>query len=209
MPRRTHTLGAVALVLGLLLTLGGCSKDPEKPSGPKSVAPTPISQLNTGALKLARLDFCDLVPPQAVRDALGGGGAGSEKSWRNGDPAEVDEGVTDVVHEYGCSWSRTGYAASAWLFARAITPEYAQAVIDKTSRRKGCTSTEGPGFGTPSQRQSCDLPDGSHRVRISGLFDDNWLSCQVSGPVGQSVEDVGARADEWCVQIANATNTAS
>jgi len=207
MPRRTHILGAVVVALGLLLTLGGCGKNPPAATGPRSVAPTPISQLNTGALQLARLEFCDLVPVEAVRDALGGGGAGSEKAWRNGDPAEVENGVNDVVHEYGCSWSRTGFAASAWVYARSVTHRYAQGVIDKTSRRRGCTSTKGPGFGTPSQRQVCDLLDGSHRVRISGLFGDDWLSCQVSGPAGQSADTVGRRADAWCVQVANATNT--
>jgi hypothetical protein len=196
------------MVLGLLLLLAGCGgKGPSTSSGPKSAAPTPISQLNTRALHLARLDFCDLVPSAAVRDALGGGGAGSESSWRNGDPAQVEEGVSDIVHEYGCSWSRTGYAASAWLFARSITRDYAKAVIDKTSHRRGCTATKGPNFGTPSQRQTCDLPDGSHRVRISGLFGDNWLSCQVTAPSAQPESTLGKRADRWCVQIANATNT--
>jgi hypothetical protein len=204
-----RTLGAVALAIGLLVGQAGCGKDPTDQTGPKTAAPTPISQLNTDALKLARVDFCDLVPSRAVRDALGGGGAGAEKSWRNGDPAEVEDGVSDIVHEYGCSWARTGYAASAWLFARSITPDEARAVIAKTSRRKGCTSTAGPHFGTPSQRQTCKLPDGSTRVRIAGLFADNWLTCQVSGPPGQPDGTVGQRADAWCVQVANATNTAS
>ena len=212
MPGRSHTLGAAAravlLTLGLLLVLGGCGSSPSPPTGPRSVEPTPISQLNTDALQLARLEFCDLVPPGAVRDALGGGGASTERSWRNGDRAEVETGVRDVVHEFGCSWARRGYAAGAWLFARSVTPAYAQTVIDKTSRRPGCRSTRRPGFGAPSQRQVCDLPDGSHRVRISGLFDDDWLTCQVSGPAAQPVRLVGKRAAAWCVQVANATNTA-
>jgi hypothetical protein len=201
-----HALGTVALVVGLLLGLGGCGKS-AAPTGPKSVAPTPISRLNTDALQLARLSFCDLVPSDAIRNALGGGGAGTEQSWRNGDPTEVENGVTDVVHEYGCSWSRTGYAASAWLFARSVSKDEAKAIIDKTSRRHGCTATKGPHFGKPSQRQVCTLANDSHRVRISGLFGDNWLTCQVSGPGGQSADTVGKRANAWCVQIANAANT--
>lgn len=208
MSHRIPTLGAVVLAIGLLLSLGGCGSDENAPTGSRTAAPTPIARLNTDALNLARVRFCDLVPSSAVRLALGGGGAGAQKSWRNGDPAEVEDGVSDVVHEYGCSWSRTGYTASAWLFARSITPAEARAVIAKTSRRKGCTSSAGPHFGTPSQRQVCTLPDGSRRVRLAGLFDDDWLTCQVSGPAGQSTDVVSTRADAWCVQIANATNTA-
>ncbi|MDQ6640957.1 MAG: hypothetical protein M3Y66_00470 [Actinomycetota bacterium] len=207
MRERMHALGPVALALGLLLVLGGCGRGPAPSTGPKPVAPTPISRLNTEALQLARVDFCDLVPANAIRDALGGSGTGRQKSWRNGDPAQVDKGVVDVVHEYGCSWARAGQTASAWLFARSVTPKYARAVIDKTSRRKGCTTSSGPQFGTPSQRQVCTLPDGSHRVRLSGLFRDVWLTCQVSGPAGAPERTLGTRADAWCVQVANVTNT--
>ncbi len=195
------------LCVGVLLLIGGCAKGPAAPTGPKSVAPTPITRLNADALVLARVDFCTLVPAGAIQDAVGGSGSVTKKTWRNGDRAEVGNGVSDVVHEFGCSWSRGGDAASAWIFARSVSPAYAGKVLAKTSHRQGCTASTGPHFGTPSQRQVCRLADGSHRVRDSGLFGDTWLTCQVSGPAGETSASIGKRADAWCVQVANATST--
>ena len=110
----------------------------------RTAKPTPIGQLNTAAMTLARVDFCSLLPDEAVRTALGGG-LGDQASWRNGDTALIDIGTRDVAHEYGCAWNRQQYAAAAWIYARPITTEFAQAVLDKTARRPGCTADAGTG----------------------------------------------------------------
>ncbi len=209
LPRRPHArlprAFAVLTVL-LLLALSGCGKS-ETPKATPSVKPTPISQLNTSAMTLARVDFCALLPDDAVRKALGGG-LGDQVSWRNGDRALIDTDTLDVAHEYGCAWTREKYAASAWIYARPIKTEFAQAVLDKTSNRRDCTAEPGPEFGKPHQQQSCQLPDGATRVRLAGLFKDTYLTCQVQGPREDDAKALADRAYDWCVQVANATNIA-
>lgn len=204
--RLSRALPLAALTLLAAVALTGCGRS-ETPKGPASVAPTPIGQLNTDAMTLARVDFCALVPDAAVRSALNGG-LGDQVSWRNGEAAQISTDTRDVAHEYGCAWDRAGYGASAWIFARPITRDFAKAVLEKTSRRNGCTAEPGPDFGKPHQQQSCTLPDGSKRVRLAGLFDDTFLTCQVQAPATEDDTKLAERAHAWCVQVANATNIA-
>lgn len=194
------------LTLIAVLALTGCGNS-ETPKSTPSPAPTPIGQLNTDAMTLARVDFCALLPDPAVRKALGGG-LGDQVSWRNGERAQIDTDTRDVAHEYGCAWTRAQYAASAWIYARPITSEFAKAVLAKTSRRNGCTPHAGPNFGSPHRQQNCRLPDGTKRVRLAGLFKDTYLTCQVQAPGKENDKTLAERADEWCVQVANATNIA-
>jgi hypothetical protein len=206
---RTRLPRAVApavLTLVAVLALTGCGKS-ETPKSASTPAPTPIGQLNTDAMTLARVDFCALLPDAAVREALDGG-LGDQVSWRNGERALIDTGTSDVAHEYGCAWTRAGYAASAWIFARPITTEFAKAVLDKTSHRNGCTAEEGPDFGSPHQQQTCTLSDGTKRVRLAGLFKDTFLTCQVQAPAKVDDKTLSERTYDWCVQVANATNIA-
>jgi hypothetical protein len=194
------------LTLVAVLALTGCGKS-ETPKSASTPAPTPIGQLNTDAMTLARVDFCALLPDAAVREALDGG-LGDQVSWRNGERALIDTGTSDVAHEYGCAWTRAGYAASAWIFARPINTEFAKAVLDKTSHRNGCTAEEGPDFGSPHQQQTCTLSDGTKRVRLAGLFRDTFLTCQVQAPAKMDDKTLSERTYDWCVQVANAMNIA-
>ena len=207
-PRIRLPRGVAPAVLALvaMLALTGCGKS-ETPKSTPTPAPTPIAQLNTPAMTLARVDFCALLPDPAVRKALGGG-LGDQVSWRNGERALIDTNTRDVAHEYGCAWTRAPYAASAWIYARPITSEFAKAVLDKTSHRKGCTAQAGPTFGSPHGRQDCRLPDGTKRVRLAGLFKDTYLTCQVQAPAKEDDHTLAERADAWCVEVANATNIA-
>jgi len=194
------------LTLVAVLALTGCGTS-ETPKSVSTPAPTPIGQLNTDAMTLARVDFCALLPDSAVRKALDGG-LGDQVSWRNGERALIDTDTSDVAHEYGCAWTRAEYAASAWIFARPITTEFAKAVLDKTSHRNGCTAEEGPDFGSPHQQQNCKLSDGTKRVRLAGLFKDTFLTCQVQAPAKANDKTLSERTYDWCVQVANATNIA-
>jgi hypothetical protein len=205
-PRARLPRAFVVLTVLLALALSGCGKS-ETPKATPSAKPTPIGQLNTSAMTLARVDFCALLPDDAVRKALGGG-LGDQVSWRNGDRALIDTDTSDVAHEYGCAWTRGKFAAAAWIYARPIKTEFAQAVLDKTKNRKDCTADAGPDFGAPHQQQSCLLPDGTQRVRLAGLFKDTYLTCQVQGPREDDEKVLADRADDWCVQVANATNIA-
>lgn len=205
-----RTSAAARLLVALAavaLTLSGCG-GAAAPQPTKAPAPTPIAQLNTGSMTLARVDFCSLVPDPAIKKALGGDPT-DQTSWRNGDRTQVDPNkptTRDVLHEYGCSWTRETSAANAWIYARPVTAEFAQAVLDKTAKRPGCTVEPGPQFGTPHQRQTCTLADGTTRVRISGLFKDTFVTCEVAGSA--AVQVLRTRTSSWCVQVANVTNLA-
>jgi hypothetical protein len=205
---RTSVVARLLAVLAVvLIALAGCSRA-AAPQPPKQLPPTPIGRLNTGAMTLARVDFCSLLPDNAISKAIGGAPT-DQTSWRNGDRTQVDPSQAnsrDVVHEYGCSWTRQTSAADAWIYARPVTTAFAQTVLDKTARRPGCKVVPGPEFGTPHQRQTCTLADGTTRVRISGLFKDTFVNCEVIGRASAQV--LGHRTDAWCVQVANATNLA-
>ncbi|MGH3412471.1 MAG: hypothetical protein ACRDPH_05255 [Marmoricola sp.] len=193
------------LVVGIV---GGCAQSPlDSPTA----RPTPIKRLNTAALSVPRIDFCDLVPHLAVRQALG------TKRWTrssrgNGDTASVGTGkqqTTDVVAEHGCRWSTPGSSpaqASAWTFARPVHDRLARSVRSASSRERGCHDVDGPRFGHWSLTQVCRVGSPAEvRVRHAGLFGTTWLTCQVEDRSG--VSDVRRRADAWCVQVANTLNT--
>lgn len=198
-------LRGLAAVLASGLLLAGCSEDKE--SAPPEASPTPIASLNTVAMQVPRIEFCPLVPKDAVGDALGGE-AESDAAYGNGDEEELPGVGKDVVHEIGCSWTgKDGTAARAWVFARPISADFARRVVASGKRVKGCRLVPGPAYGKPTMTQLCSLPDGSQRVRHAGLFDQTWLTCELSsGEV--EVADLRTRTDRWCVEVANALNTA-
>jgi len=190
---------AVALV-ALLLTAAGCSSGSEpsaqSSAGPSSVAPTPLSELRTDTMTVARTAFCARVAPGAVEDALGATPDSSD-SWANGDRARLTDGpggVTDVAHEFGCRWAAAdGTTASAWVFAPPVTPGQAGRLRRAAATAPGCHPVPGaPDFGSPSVAVRC--ADGT--TSFHGLFGDAWLSCSL----GADLE----RVSRWCVAVAEA-----
>lgn len=203
MPRLRILLTAF-VVLGALLA-SGCSGG--SPSGTPTAAPTSgsIATLDTAAMRLVRVAFCDLVPTPAVELALGGS-ARSGQSWGNGQPLPVVTGH-DVAHEFGCAWKGARKrSAQTWVFARTVDATYARALVRASGRAKDCSNKKGPAFGSPSVTQVCKLDGGVTRVRHAGLFGDTWLSCQVSGR-STTAYDVRRRTDDWCVSVARALDT--
>lgn len=195
-------LAATALVASVV---SGCSGgDGGKPRAAPTAPPTPIGQLNGAAMAIPRIDFCALVPRVAVREALGTAHWQRDR-WGNGDRTDV-AGTTDVVAEHGCRWrATTGTAqAGAWVFAGPADRALARGVVRQARGESSCRLTGGPTYGEPSLTQVCQVP-GSVRVRHAGLFGATWLTCEVGAP--ESVAQVTARADAWCVEIANALNT--
>ena len=65
----------------------------------------------------------------------------------------------------------------------------------------------GPAYGKPTVTQVCRRAGGEQRVRHAGLFGQTWLSCEVAAPSAEAA-GIRDRADAWCVQVANALNTA-
>ena len=200
--RRPFVVIVAALALGLLLC--GCSE--EKKATPKP-SPTPIASLNTVAMQVPRIEFCGLVPTSAVTDALGGKAA-SKTAYGNGDEQSVRTVGKDVVHEIGCLWTgKDGATARAWVFARPIDTAFARTVIASSRAKKGCKTVAGPAYGKPSTTQQCQFADGTQRIRHSGLFGQTWLSCELAAP-GADATRLRTSTDAWCVQVANALNTA-
>jgi hypothetical protein len=197
-----RVVAALSLGLSLGLLLAGCSDEKKATPAP---APTPIASLNTVAMQVPRIEFCGLVPKSAVSDALDGTPT-SEAAYGNGDLQGVRGIGKDVVHEIGCTWTgKDGATARAWVFARPVDADFARTVIGW--RKKGCRTVSGPAYGKPSTTQVCDFSDGTGRVRHAGLFGQTWLTCEVAAP-STDAASVRTRADAWCVQVANALNTA-
>ena len=201
-----------ALCCGLLLSglLAGCSGNEAAAPPPP---PTPIAKLNTASMAIGRVPFCDLIGKDAVNDALGGSTKkkAKKKEWGNGDIIEIAPETAageqkDVVHEFGCSFTRGETVAEAWIYARPVTPAFAKGIVALT--KPGCVKTPGPAFGSPHLARQCGLPNGLFSARHAGLFGQTWLTCQLTGPAptpGQA-SAVGQRAGAWCVQVANAVN---
>ena len=195
--------GAAPVALLAVLLAGCAGKDEDKTP---EAQPTPISSLNTTAMDVARIDFCPLVPDEAVSDALDGE-PDSDAAYGNGDKTSVPGVGSDVVHEIGCSWSKDdGTTARAWVFARPVTPAFARTVVASARKAAGCRVVTGPAFGKPSATQVCRAKGGVERVRHAGLFGQTWLTCEVSAAAPRS--EVRARTDRWCVQVVNAVNSA-
>ncbi len=194
----------IGLMTGLIWMLTGCSEEEKAAPAP---SPTPIARLNTVAMQMPRIEFCELVAEGAVSEALDGKPE-SDAAYGNGDEAELPEIGKDVVHEIGCSWTGAdGAAARAWVFARPIDTRFAETVIAAGKKTKGCRTVPGPAYGKPAATQLCQFSGGEQRVRHAGLFGQTWLTCELAvTDVGQ--EELRARTDRWCVDVANALNTA-
>ena len=202
-PSSRRRAGIALSALAVMATLvSGCSSDDKTRA---SAPPTPIARLNTAAMEIPRIDFCSRVPHQAVADALD-----SRRSrlaaYGDGDRTAV-AGETDTVAENGCAWvSTTGPAmARAWVFASPVDNALAHAAIRDARATTGCHLVKSPQFGSPTLTQVCENK-GTTRVRHAGLFGTTWLTCEVSDT--RKLANVRKRTNAWCVQIANALNTA-
>ena len=188
-------IAAVPLLAALAVT--GCSGSDEPAATTPTVAPTPLSELATDTITVARADFCSQVAPGAVTEALDGD-ADSSAAWANGDRATLADGVTDVAHEYGCRWTAAdGTTAQGWVFAPPVTPGQAEKLRHAAANADGCqVAQDAPRFGTRSVAVRCD--DGT--TAYHGLFGDAWLSCSLTAKGNDALERTG----RWCVTVAQA-----
>ncbi len=200
---RRPAVAALALTF-LALLPAGCAQ--EERAAPEPAA-TPIGDLNAAAMQLPRIEFCSLVERSAVADALGGDPV-SESAYGHGDEVELSGVGRQAVHELGCSWTgEDGASARAWVFARPVSPDFAQSVVATGRTTRGCRTVPGPAFGTPSTTQLCDTSTGQQRVRHAGLFGQTWLTCELDA-TGLEADTLRSRADQWCVAVADGLDTA-
>jgi hypothetical protein len=195
MTRRVLALGLLAL---LAPVLAGCSGT-DNPPAARAPSSTPITKIDVTGVRLARAPFCDRLTDGAVREALGGP-ATSDDAWGNGDPVPAPGAPGQVGHEFGCSWTGAdGSAASAWVFARPVSADFATAVVRRAAR-ESCAAQPDVVFGSPALVQTCPTSAGLERVRRAGLFGDTWLTCEVTGPIAAAK----ARGDHWCATTVSA-----
>lgn len=195
--RRTATS-----LVALALLLAGCSGDAPAPGSPAPEKLPGLAEYDATGVAVARSPFCDRIPAQAVRDALGDA-AEESTAYGNGEPAELTDGVTDVAHEFGCSFrAANGMTARAWLFAPPVTPGRARLLV-KESLGEGCSVAEDIDFGSPSVATRCG-GDGEIEEGYRGLFGDAWLSCTLGSTGREQPDDLTERTDRWCVQVLEA-----
>ena len=195
--------GVGAGLLTLALAAAGCSADEQRTAAP-SASPTPLAQLEAGEMQVPRIEFCELVPPAAIADALGAKPEDSS-SYGNGDEQDLPGVGTEVVQEIGCTWQTGATTARAWVFARPVDATLARTVVRAAGREEGCRAERGTAYGSPSLTQTCEDTDGVRRVRHAGLFGQTWLTCELEST--DPLAGVRTRAETWCVQVANALDT--
>jgi hypothetical protein len=198
-PRVARATLAVVATLMITLSAAGCSGSGD--SGPEpTTAPsvaldegTPLADVDTTSLVVARAPFCDAVDPAAVARALGEEPA-EGSAYRSGQRIKLSDDVADVVHEFGCRWTAGDGVAEAWVFVPPVTRERAADLV-----RTGCRGVQDPAFGEPSTVCRTQA-DGVATYTFRGLFGDAWLTCRLV--VGAGQQETLDRADRWCAAVA-------
>lgn len=200
--RRTLLVAVPVTALCVGIGVAVSRPSPQDQASPKPPAPTTLADVDTTTMPVRRAAFCDRVPPTEVKAALGGVPTRTT-SYDAGQTAPLTPTVRDVAGEFDCTWStRVGASASGWVFATAVTAPSAQAL---TATPKGCRAQSGPDYGRPSVALAC-TDHGRTTVSLRGLFGDAWLSCSLTGTPGEPAPKVTARADRWCLTVAQAAS---
>ena len=198
-PRVARATLAVVATLLIALLGAGCSgsadSGPEPTAAPSEAVDegTPLADVDTTSLVVARAPFCDAVDPAAVARALGEEPA-EGSAYRSGQRIKLSDDVADVVHEFGCRWTAGDGVAEAWVFVPPITRERAADLV-----RSGCRGVQDPAFGEPSTICRTQA-DGVTTYTFRGLFGDAWLTCRLV--VGAGQEETLDRAGRWCAAVA-------
>ena len=204
-PRVARTTLAVVVTLLIALLGAGCSgsatSGPEPTAAPSEAIDegTPLADVDTTSLVVARAPFCDAVDPAAVARALGEEPA-EGSAYRSGQRIKLSDDVADVVHEFGCRWTAGDGVAEAWVFVPPVTRERADDLV-----RTGCRGVQDPAFGEPSAVCRTQA-DGVATYTFRGLFGDAWLTCRLV--VGAGQEETLERADRWCSAVASGAASA-
>jgi hypothetical protein len=200
----------MAALVGLSGCTGDASSTPRPTPTTQAVDPgSTLSDLDTSALVVRRAPFCDLDGPAAVSRALGEEPT-DVTAHRSGQRTRIDDGtghdVTDVVHEFGCTWTAGGARAEAWVFVPPVTRDRARTLVDLAEKAAGCTALTGAAaYGDPSVATTCRRDSGI-QVGYRGLFGDAWLTCTLTTPGGQQ-EELADQAGRWCAAVATGASS--
>jgi hypothetical protein len=212
MRRWVYIAVAALAITGTGVAAGTLVLDDEEPtSGPVAFSPTPLTSFDTSALTVPRASFCDGVDPRQVEAALGDEPVDAT-SYENGEEVTFGDGatdpVTDVAHEYGCTWIRADQSeARAWVFAPPVDATRAAALVKAAGKREDCQASPEPVFGSPSIELLCTGEAGG-LASYRGLFGDAWLTCELSlkDPEVRGPELL-RRTGAWCVGVAQAASS--
>jgi hypothetical protein len=204
-------LVVVALVLtGVAVYVGTSDRDTRETGGtlasnPSTSPPTtPLSQLDLSDLPIDRQPFCERLDQGDVEAALGGP-VSSTYHYGNGDRKRIAPGVTDVSHEYNCTFTAAdGTEARVWVFAEPVTRRVAASIARDSDREGGCTKVaSAPTYGTPTSTTLCRqrAPDRT-AVTLRGLFGDAWMSCELAVPGRAPAGETQRRGEQWCLRVA-------
>lgn len=213
MPLPAGPLGRLAVpILGVALTLTGCSSGGGSDPKPPPDRGTPLADVDTLTLSVVRGPFCERLSGAAVERALQAEVA-SSTAYDSGDKAPVTGDVKDVAHEFSCSFrAHDGTTARAWVFAPPVPRDRARAIVAAAESAEGCSPVPAaPTFGSPTVATQC-AAKGRTTLTFRGLFGDAWLSCSVavtaSAAVGSATDaaqpDLADRAGRWCAEVVGA-----
>lgn len=214
------------MVTGAVVALGiGLSGDAKEPTAePPEPLATTLADLEPATMTVARASFCGEVPTADVEAAVLGGAPSSSASgsaadstgtsaevtgtaYADGERAAVTADVTDVAHEFDCTWrTGDGREARAWVFAPPVTAERARELATDAARQQGCRPAAGLSLGTPGGAVSCPAGKGLARVTAYALLGDAWLTCSLTGRASEPPADLVDRADRWCATVLTAAS---
>jgi hypothetical protein len=205
MSRSPARAGVSRLLPVLLLFAAGtaCTGDGgDSGSGREPAAePTPITAFDATSAALTREDFCDRIPDEAVTAAVGE--VASTHHYGNGERTPITGDVTDVAHEFNCTFTGgSGAVARAWIFVPRVTRNQAKALVADVRKTKGCRAVDGESFGTPGTGSVCTTSDGTEAT-YRGLFTDAWFSCSVTAK-DLDEPTLLEQTGQWCVSSATA-----
>ncbi|MQW74859.1 hypothetical protein GHK92_03150 [Nocardioides sp. dk4132] len=208
---RPLTLVVAAIALTGLVVLAGVlalavdrSPSAEGEDAPAVSPSITLADLDTSTLVVRRESFCATVAPQSVVAALDAEPQ-RETAHAPGDRAELAEGVRDVAHEHGCSWTGGDATARAWVFAPPVAPGQARAAATSARKVEGCSPLpDAPSYGVASVGLACRTDRGLE-ISWRGLFGDAWLTCSLRDRDAPR-EELVDRAGRWCAAVALATS---
>jgi hypothetical protein len=185
----------------VLLAGTACTAEESSAPEPPEVTPTPISEFDAAGTTLARVEFCDRIPEESVRVAVGK--VDSTDHYGNGEKDRITDGVRDVAHEFSCTFTGdTGVQARAWVFVPRVTRAQAKQLVRDARRTKGCEEVPDEGFGKPGAGLVCRSPEGDE-ASYRGLFTDTWFSCSLRA-ADLDRATLLDQAGQWCVSAASA-----
>lgn len=161
-----------------------------------------MRNVDLSKLPIRRGPFCTLLDDTSLSTALGAE-VSRTAHYDNGDRAQLVPGVTDVSHEYNCSfYAASGAQARAWVFAEPVRRREARALAREGAHASGCRLVDGKAtFGRPTSTKACRR-HGAAEVTMRGLFGDAWFSCQLTVPGHPGVSRSVRRTERWCVHVA-------